>query len=226
MRRSSSSDAARVRRELRFEIRDVLVGVARGKRPAREQRAHLALSSSSPPATMRTPSNSTPSSSIVRLDGRHRARRAAADVGVVRAARDEVAELAAVRVEDRRHDGEIRQVRAAVVRRVQEISVAGRELLRAQDALHAVAHRAQVHGHVRRVRDQRPVGREQRAREIQSLLDVDGVRRVLEHDAHLLGDVHEEVVEHLEHDRIGVAAERLAAQRGGPMRVNSNVPVA
>ena len=192
-------------------------GLRAGNRPRASSRAHLGLEQL---AAGDDPHAVEQHAFLVDRAARrrHRARRAAADVGVVRAARDEVAEAPAACVEHRRHDGQIGQVRAAVVRRVQQVGVAGCELLRAQDALHAVAHRAQVHGHVRRVRDQRAVGSEQRARKIQSLLDVDRVRRVLEHDAHLLGDVHEEVVEHLEHDRIGVAAERLAPRAAAHAR--------
>ncbi len=51
---------------------------------------------------------------------------------------------------------------------------------------------------------------EQRAGEVEPLLDVDRVRGVRERHAHLLGDRHEEVVEHLEQHRIGVGADRLA----------------
>ena len=59
------------------------------------------------------------------------------------------------------------------------------------------------------------------------LLDVDGVRRVLQTQAHLFRDVHEQIVEDLEHDRVGVRAERhgrrprheLGAAPGCPQRV-------
>ena len=59
-----------------------------------------------------------------------------------------------------------------------------------------------------RVRDQHPVGIEDRAGEVQPLLDVDRVRGVLQRQAHLLGDRHEPVVEHLQHDRIAVGPDR------------------
>ena len=65
---------------------------------------------------------------------------------------------------------------------------------------------------VRRVGDQPAVGVEERAGEIEPLLDVDGVGGVFQRHAHLLGDGHEEVVEHLEHDRVA-----LGAHRKGPL---------
>jgi len=55
---------------------------------------------------------------------------------------------------------------------------------------------------VRCIGDERPRRIEQRAAEIQSLLDVHGVRRVLQTQAHLLGNVHEQIVEYLQPDRI------------------------
>ena len=64
-----------------------------------------------------------------------------------------------------------------------------------------------MHRHVRRVRHQRAVVGEHRAGEVEPLLDVHRVGGVLQRDAHLLGDRHEQVVEHLEHDRIGPGAD-------------------
>ena len=58
-----------------------------------------------------------------------------------------------------------------------------------------------------------PVGVEQRAGEIEPLLDVHRVRVFGERHAHLLGDRHEQVVEHLEQHRIGRRADRVRAAR-------------
>ena len=66
-----------------------------------------------------------------------------------------------------------------------------------------------MHRHMRRVRHQSAIGREKGAGEIQPLLDVHAVGGVGEGRAHLLGDVHEEVVEDLQHHRIRVRPERL-----------------
>ena len=65
-----------------------------------------------------------------------------------------------------------------------------------------------MHRHVRRVGDERAIAVEDGAGEIQPLLDVDRIGGVLQRHAHLFGDRHEEVVEHLQHDRIGLGAER------------------
>ena len=65
-----------------------------------------------------------------------------------------------------------------------------------------------MHRHVRRIRDQHAVGVEHGAGEVQALLHVDRVGGVLQRHAHLLGDRHEQVVEDLEHDRIGPRADR------------------
>ena len=52
-----------------------------------------------------------------------------------------------------------------------------------------------------------PCGVEQRAGEVEPLLDVDRVGGVLQLQAHLLGDRHEQVVEHLEHHRVDRGAD-------------------
>ena len=65
---------------------------------------------------------------------------------------------------------------------------------------------------MRRVGDQPAFGVEERAGEVEPLLDVHGIGGVLERHAHLLGDRHEEIVEHLEHDRVA-----LGAHREGPL---------
>ncbi len=73
-----------------------------------------------------------------------------------------------------------------------------------------------MHRHVRRIGDQRAVGGKHRAGEVEPLLDVDRVGGVLQRHAHLLGDRHEQVVEHLQHHRIGLRADGvLADQRAG-----------
>ena len=138
---------------------------------------------------------------------RHRARRNAADIGVVAARGDPEQNFPPV--EHRRADGDVGQMRAAVIGRVDGIDVAGPDvaLVLADDGLDRAIHRAEMHRHVRRVGDQRAVAVEHRAGEIEPLLDVDRIGGVLQRHAHLLGDRHEQIVEHFEHDRIGVGAD-------------------
>ena len=64
------------------------------------------------------------------------------------------------------------------------------------------------------VRYQAPVGGKDRAREVIPLLDVHRVRGVGQGGAHLLGNAHEQVVEHLEHYWIGIGAHRFARRTG------------
>ena len=68
-----------------------------------------------------------------------------------------------------------------------------------------------MHRDVRRIGDQRAVGIEDRAGEVEPLLDIDAGRGRLKRDAHFLGDGHEKVVENLEPDGIDVSADRLCA---------------
>ena len=61
-------------------------------------------------------------------------------------------------------------------------------------------------------RDQRTITIEHRAGEGEALLDVDGPRGVAQHQPHLLRDLHEQAVEHLEPRRRGDGIRR--ARRG------------
>ena len=105
---------------------------------------------------------------------RHGAGGDAADIGVVRAAGDVEQDGAAVAIEHRGNHGDIRQVGAAVVGIVEHEHVAGAHGARAAlgDGAHALAHGAQVHGHVRRVGHQVAVRVEHGTGEIQAFLDV------------------------------------------------------
>ncbi len=69
-----------------------------------------------------------------------------------------------------------------------------------------------MHRHVRRVGDQRAVAVEHRAGEVEPLLDVDRIGGVLQRHAHLLGDRHEQIVEHFEHHRIGAGCRWRGAR--------------
>ena len=94
------------------------------------------------------------------------------------------------------------QMRAAPIGIVEHIGIALRRMprpipclpARVDDPADALAHRPEVHRNVGRVGDQRSMGIEDSAGEIETLLDIDACRRRLERDAHLLGDGHEQVV--------------------------------
>ena len=118
----------------------------------------------------------------------------------------------------RRDDGDVGQVRAAVIRVVQHVHVARVHgaTVAVDDGADALAHAAQMHRHVRRVGDQVAGGVEQRARKVQPLLDVDRVRGVLQLQPHLFGNGHEQVVEHFQQHRIdlGAGGKALGARCG------------
>ena len=134
-------------------------------------------------------------------------RRLAADIGMVPPAGDKEQDLALV--EDRRNHGDIGKVRAAVIGVVQHIGIARADLalIVADHRTDGFPHRAQMHRHVRRVGDQRSGGIEDRAGKVQTFLHIHRQRRVLKGVAHLLGDRHEQVVEHLEHHRVTARAD-------------------
>ena len=124
-------------------------------------------------------------------------------------------------VEDRRADRDVGEMRAAVIGRVQREDVARagcRPSLRRMIGLDRAVHRAEMDRHVRRVGDEAAVAVEDRAGEVEPLLDVHRIGGVLERHAHLLGDRHEEVVEHFEHHRIGVGADRGALRAAAATR--------
>ena len=116
-------------------------------------------------------------------------------------------------IEDRCAHGDIGQMRAAVIRCIDHVHVAGcdRALVLADNGFHGAIHGAEMDGHMRSIRHQRAIGCEYRTREIEPLLDVDRIGRVLQRHAHLFGNRHEQVVEHFEHHRIGRRADRALA---------------
>jgi hypothetical protein len=118
-------------------------------------------------------------------------------------------------IEYRCHDREIGQMRPAVVRRIAPECVAALHVpaVRLGDSRDASAHRAQVHRHVGCVRNQLSLRVEDRAGKVEALLDVYRAGRLLEHDAHLLGDMHEECVHHFETGLIEYSGRRGASLR-------------
>jgi hypothetical protein len=104
-------------------------------------------------------------------------------------------------------------MRAAIVGSVDGEDVAGGDvaMVLADDGLDRPVHGAEMHRHVRRVGDQRAARGEHRTGEVEPLLDVDRIGGVLQRDAHLLRNGHEQVVEHFQHHRIGGGADRVGA---------------
>src|SRR5262249_16301561 len=136
--------------------------------------------------------------------------RHAADVRVMRA-RGGVRNDLAVDV-DRGDERDVGQVRAAGKGIVEDEDVAGRGHA-LDDSSHRVAHRTEMHGNVLRLRDHAPVGVEQGARAVASLLDVRRVAAPHEHGAHLLGDSRERVHEDGQRDGVDRRGLRHARSR-------------
>ena len=95
-------------------------------------------------------------------------------------------------------------MRAPVIRVVQHEHVAGPHgaCVFPDHRLDALAHRPQMNRHVRRIGNQVALCVKQGAAEVKALLDVDRVRRVLQLQPHLLGNIHEQIVENLQQHRI------------------------
>ncbi len=215
-------DALLVGRDLGAQVGEVGVGVAGGVGGAGEQAPGLGLAE-------RAVAHEEP---VVEQDallvdgaaeGGHGTGGDAADLRVVAARGHQEAQPGPLPVrglvEHRADDGHVGQVRPAVVRVVDGVDVAGPQGARVapEHLLDGLPHRPEVHRDVRGVGHQAAVRVEQGAGEVQALLDVDGVGGVLQSYAHLLGDRHEEVVEHFEHDGVHPGPDgRPARSRFGP----------
>ncbi len=201
--------------DLRLEVVDVLKRIARRIRAAFQKFIKLPLAETT----------AIDQEKIVDIDAlllnrsckrAHRSGGRSANVGMMAARGGPEQNRFAAIVEHRRADGDVRQMRAAVIRRVERKHVARPDasLVVADDRLNRTIHRAQMHRHVRGVGDEAPLAVEEGAGKVEPLLDVHGIGCVLERHAHLLGDRHEEMVEDLEHDRISFGADRLAMRHG------------
>ena len=111
---------------------------------------------------------------------RHGSRCNAANVGVMPPRTDIEQNAFIAFIEHRRHHRHIRQMGTTVERIIQHVHIARPDLacVFPHDRLDAFAHRAQMHRHVRSVRDEIAIGIEQSATEIQPFLDIDRVRRI------------------------------------------------
>ena len=134
---------------------------------------------------------------------------------MVPAVGDEKQDVAPGGVKYRGDHGHVGQVGAAVIGVVEGDDVAWLQGAspQPQHGLHAFAHRAEMDRDMRGVGHQTALGVEYRAGKIQPLFDVDAERGVLQHGAHLLGDVHEQIVEQFEQHRVGLRAAGGDARR-------------
>ena len=135
--------------------------------------------------------------------GRHRAGHAPADVGVVGAAGGE-ADQALAGGEDRRYDGDVGQVGAAGERVVEDPRDPWGVIL-AEHRGHGGRHRAEVHRDVLGLHDHLAGRVEQRGGGVPALLDVRGVGRADQHDAHLFAGCAQRAGDDLELDRVECA---------------------
>jgi hypothetical protein len=133
----------------------------------------------------------------------------AADVGVMGAGRDEKMRRGrtpgagcALADEDRRDDGDVRQVRAAAEGIVEHGDVAGVQRKLGNRGAHRHGHGAEMHRHVIAHGQGVAGGIEERAGVIATLLDVGRERGAAQGRAHLFGDGVEEMAEDLEFDGI------------------------
>ena len=219
LRRGASelADAAGIRSELRAQVREVLLRIAGRVAALAEQASQERLVEDAVADDARRRNQHAFLVDVTAARG-HRARRQAADVRMVRTRGREEPGAASRVVEHRRHDREVRQVRASVVRRIDQERITWPQIIavRGDYGSNACTHRTEVYGHVRCVGYELCRSVEDRAREVEPLLDVDRAGRLLEHYAHLLGDVHEEAVHHLEAGRIGTfAGAGREPRRGG-----------
>ena len=110
----------------------------------------------------------------------------------------------------RRDERDVRQVRAALERIVQHDDVTRLHRAGVDRGSHRQRHRAQMHGHVIALRDRVAMAVVDRARVVETLLDVRREAGLPERDAHLISDGEKEVLEDLELD--GMDARRDAGR--------------
>ena len=218
---SQLGHALLVRGDLRPQVREVGAGVT-GRELGRGEQLHggrLAqlAAAGQPPVVDQHAFLVDPGA-----EGRHGTRGDAADLGVMPAGGHEEQDVLPIVIKHRGDHGDVGQVRAAVVGVVEHVDIAGLHApaVTAQHHFDALAHGAQVHRHVRGVRDELPRRVEDRTGEVEAFLDVDRVRGALQPHTHLLGHGHEQVVEDLQHHRVsggaGVRSRRAAAGPGQP----------
>ena len=122
------------------------------------------------------------------------------DVRVVRAARRESDECRLVK--DWTDRGDIRQMSAAEKRIVQQHEVAVAPLEPSHDVGHRIRHAAEMHRDVRGLPEQRAIGIEQRAAEVETVLDVRRKRCAPQRHTHFIADRLHAASEQCERDAV------------------------
>ena len=207
-------DALFVGGDLRLQVVDVLRQVADGVGRTRQQSGERFLAEGAAINQLE----------IVDIDAflldidrkrRHGTRRDAANIRVMATASDPEADFAIVVIENRRAYCKIGQMRAAIIRRVDEEHIARLDVaVFADGGGDGCIHGTQMHRHMRRIGDEIACRVENCAGKVETFLDVHRIGGVLKRHAHLLGYGHEEIVENLQHDRIGFGADgRAGGQR-------------
>ena len=168
-----------VGRNLCAQVGDVLIGIARGISGSSQSCAHVGFEHD----TIFNQLDVIEQYAFI-LDcsrkRRHGTGGDATDVGMVSARTDIKKNFLGIVRKHRRYHRHIRQMRPAVVGVVQHVHVAALHLpcVLPHDGLDTLAHRAQMHRHMRRIGDEIACRIKQRATKIQSLLDVHRVSRV------------------------------------------------
>ncbi len=119
-------------------------------------------------------------------------------------------------VENRRNHGHVRQMGSSIIGRVHHVDIAGlhRPCVRRQHGPDGFTHGAEMNRDMGCIGDQHAIGVEDRAGKIEPFFDVHGIGRVLQGDTHLLGNRHEQIVEHFQHNRITIRTNRKTALHG------------
>ena len=107
----------------------------------------------------------------------HRSRRNPADIGMVPTRCDIEQDILAIIAKHRGDQGDVGQMRAAVIRIIEHINIASFHAadIVAHDRLNRFPHRSQMDRHMRRIGNQKAFLIKQRTGEIKTFLDVDRV---------------------------------------------------
>ena len=202
-------------RQLRAQISDVLVRIARRIQGAIKNGPHLGFAVSTGINQLEIVYQHTFLINMRRV-WRGGSGCLPANIGVMAAAGDKEENFTAFK--HGRYDSDVGKMGSAIIRVVQYIGVTWIDFafIVTQHRPHRFSHRAEMHRHMRGVGNQRPARIENGTGEIQPFLDIHRQCRVLQRVTHLLGNRHEQVVKHLQHHRIAACPD------GHPFRAGNN----